>query len=375
MAWRDKVLIGVMAGSALVPAGAKAQSSVTIYGLFDMGLEVAKSGSTRVTRQISGGSFGSRLGFRGVEDLGGGASAIFRLESGFTGDSGAFAQGGLAFGREASVGLSHRDWGTVAVGRIPTPFSLANANLDAFFWMGGGGMISVTRSTNTTTQLLPLVVSARADNAINYTSPNWNGFEVRTLASAGEGSTTNHRARSFSARYKAGAIDAVAAVARQYGAGPTGGKIESALVGGSYDFGVAKVYAGYTDEDNGCGSCTGAFARGAGVSGLDSTRFTLTNLGVRVPFGSATVIAQVTRVRDRSDYTVDPGSRDATWWAIGGEYNLAKRTALYGSVASIGNSNGSRYALGSGGVQQASGFASSADARSRAVVLGIRHLF
>src|SRR5262245_49833884 len=94
-----------------VPGAARAQSSVTIYGLFDIGVEAAKSGGGSTVREISGGSFGSRLGFRGVEDLGGGLSAVFRLENGFAGDSGVLAQGGLIFGREASVGLAKQGFG------------------------------------------------------------------------------------------------------------------------------------------------------------------------------------------------------------------------------------------------------------------------
>jgi predicted porin len=370
MAWK-KWAVGALASAAIC---ANAQSSVTIYGLFDIGVDIAKSGPTRVTREISGGSFGSRLGFRGVEDLGGGASAVFRLESGFAGDSGVFGQGGLAFGREASVGLARNDLGTVTLGRIPTPVSLAQAHVDAFFWMGGGGMISITRSAAGTTQILPQVVSARADNAVNYQSPAWNGFEFRALASAGEASTTNNRARGFSARYNANNIDALVAFGRQYGGGPAGGKIDSVVAGGSYDFKWAKVFVGYTDEDNGCGSCTGNFARAPGVSGIASSRFKLVNAGARIPFGPATAIVQVVKVADRSQYDVNPGNRDATWWALGGEYALSRRTALYASVASIGNRNGSRYALGSGGVQQAAGFGA-ADASSRALVLGMRHVF
>ena len=101
------------------PMAASAQSSLTIYGLFDIGIEAAKSGGGTTVREISGGSFGSRLGFRGVEDLGGGLSAVFRLENGFVGDSGTLAQGGLIFGREASVGLAKEGFGAVTLGRIP----------------------------------------------------------------------------------------------------------------------------------------------------------------------------------------------------------------------------------------------------------------
>jgi predicted porin len=374
MAWK-KTLVIVGLAAAIQPFAARAQSSVTIYGLFDIGLEAARTDSVRSTREISGGSYGSRIGFRGIEDLGGGWSAIFRLEGGFAGDSGVFAQGGIPFGRESTVGFAHRDWGTLTMGRIPTPFSLANAKLDAFNWMGGGGLISLTRSATAAVQLLPQVVNARADNAVNWASPNWQGFEVSALASAGEGSTGNSNARGVSGRYNAHAVDAVISIQRQYGGGPAGGKLESRLAGGSYDFKWAKIFLGYTDENNGCATCTGSLARAPGVAGLNSSRFTVLNLGTRIPLGSATAIAQVARLRDRSEYAVQPGNRDATWIAIGGEYALSRRTILYGALATISNRNGSRYALGSGGVQQPADFFSPADASARALVLGLRHLF
>jgi predicted porin len=344
---------------------------VTIYGLFDIGVEAAKSGGGATVREISGGSFGSRLGFRGVEDLGGGLSAVFRLENGFAGDSGVLAQGGLIFGREASVGLSKQGFGTVTLGRIPTPVSLAQANVDAFFWMGGGGLISITRSGTSTLQLIPQVVSARVDNALNYASPKWGGFEIRALVSAGERSTALGQAEGFSARYADGAWDLLAAYGRQNG-GPNGGRIKSVVAGGSYDFKWAKFYLGYTDEDNACSTCTGSLA---GAQGVPRSRFRLANAGVRVPFGAATAIAQVGKVGDRSRYTVNPGDRDATWLAVGGEYALSKRTAFYGSIATISNQNGSRYALGSGGVQQPAGFVGPGDPRSKSIVIGLRHVF
>lgn len=371
-----KVTTAILLFAALLPTFCWAQSPVTIYGIFDIGVDFAKTGAVRATREISGGFSGSRLGFHGIEDLGGGNSAVFRLENGFAGDSGAFGQGGLAFGREASVGLARQGWGAVTMGRIPTPVSLAQASVDAFSWMGGGGMISINRTGGSSaTQIMPQAVTARADNAIQLATANWSGFEFKALATAGEGATTNGRARHFSARYRANNFDALLAFGRQYGGGPVGGKIDSLVAGGSYDFKVAKVYLGYTDEDNGCAACSGNLARAAGVSGLNSSRFTLVNAGVRIPFGPATAIAQVVKVRDRSQYTANPGNRDANWLAIGGEYALSKRTALYGSVATIGNRNGSRYALGSGGIQQPASFVAAGDARASAVVIGMRHVF
>ncbi len=69
---------------AMLLAGpAAAQTSVTLYGVLDAGVELSSAGKGTVTRVISGGQFASRWGLTGSEDLGDGLRAIFRLESGF----------------------------------------------------------------------------------------------------------------------------------------------------------------------------------------------------------------------------------------------------------------------------------------------------
>ena len=70
-----------------VSGAASAQSSVTLYGKVDVGL-VYDSGSTagKSLRIDSGITGGSRIGFKGVEDLGGGLKASFQLETGFCAD-------------------------------------------------------------------------------------------------------------------------------------------------------------------------------------------------------------------------------------------------------------------------------------------------
>lgn len=171
-----------------VCGAANAQSSVTIYGRADAGMDSPRSGGSSVNRVFSGGSAGSNLGFRGVENLGGGLAAVFRLEMGINLDDGTLGQGGRAFGREASVGLSDARFGTLQMGRIPTPYYMVQSSVDAFVWEGAGGLLALTRNISPTTQrqVLPMGVSARQDNAVNYVSPRWGGVELRGQYSFGE---------------------------------------------------------------------------------------------------------------------------------------------------------------------------------------------
>ncbi|MEX3843779.1 porin [Paraburkholderia sp. BR10882] len=107
------------AAFALAPQAAHAQSSVTLYGIVDVGIEHINNtpGGGATTREVSGNLSGSRWGLKGVEDLGGGMKAIFTLENGFNVNDGTSAQStkGLGanaattsrlFGRQAWVGLT-----------------------------------------------------------------------------------------------------------------------------------------------------------------------------------------------------------------------------------------------------------------------------
>ena len=354
---------------------ALAQTNVTLYGIADGAIEFNNAGRGTETRVVSGGLSGSRLGLRGTEDLGAGLSAIFRLESGVNLDDGTVAQGGRMWGREASVGLSHGRWGSLSAGRIPTPYWMVQSAVDAFAWGGAGALVALSRSDTATAQLLPLLINGRSDNALNYTFTGLGGLELRALVSARENSTTIGRSHFLSGRYRAGRLDAVAAWGEQSGAGSGTGAARAWVVGGSYDFGWARLFVGYTDERNRCATCTGPLARVAGVMDGGASAFRLANVGVRMPFGRTTVIAQAVRIADRSDYAAPAGNRDANLFALGAEYALSKRTTLYGSLGTVGNRNDSRYALGTGSVQQPPGAVERGDARSKTASLGLRHVF
>jgi predicted porin len=92
------ILLGT-AGAAL------AQSSVTVYGRLNESVERQKTDDDSVTRLQNNGS---RIGFRGVEDLGGGLKAGFTLEHRLSADTGASTNGNAFWGGagESSVFLS-----------------------------------------------------------------------------------------------------------------------------------------------------------------------------------------------------------------------------------------------------------------------------
>ncbi|MES2943348.1 MAG: porin [Pseudomonadota bacterium] len=133
---------------------------VTIYGVVDTGLEyltrVDAAGNSQTRVPSLTGLVPSRLGFRGSEDLGGGLNAVFTLESGILVDSGALGQGGRLFGRQAFVGLSSREFGTLALGRMytMTTFALQTDTM--------GPAIYALASLDS------YLANARVDNALGY---------------------------------------------------------------------------------------------------------------------------------------------------------------------------------------------------------------
>jgi predicted porin len=118
-------MITIAAASCLaaITLPALAQSSVTLYGIVDTGVEYVSHANTKgegIVRMPSiTGSVPSRWGLRGREDLGGGYSAVFQLENGFNVRGGDAGQGGRLFGRQAWVGLSG-PFGTLSLGRQNT---------------------------------------------------------------------------------------------------------------------------------------------------------------------------------------------------------------------------------------------------------------
>ncbi|WP_255246815.1 porin, partial [Paraburkholderia fungorum] len=98
-------LVGALLCVGAVSA-AHAQSSVTLYGILDTGIDFASNvNGNHLYQMASGVSAGSRWGLRGKEDLGGGLAAVFDLESGFNSTNGSLGSG-LAFSRNAYVGLA-----------------------------------------------------------------------------------------------------------------------------------------------------------------------------------------------------------------------------------------------------------------------------
>ena len=310
------VTVAVLAAGA---SGAWAQSTVTLYGIVDAAMERASNGSgASVTRLVSGQGSASRLGFRGTEDLGGGLRAIFSLEAAFNADNGSgAAAGALMFNRQSWVGLAG-SWGQVTFGRQFRPEARAVFGMDPF----DAGSVASPPNTYANTVF-------RSDNAIVYETPRMAGFVGRVMYATGE------RAGGVP-----GALDDVGASLQYYNGplylayGYDSLRNASATdrrnwhsLGGSYDFGPAKLYGAYRIREE-------------GVANLDEANYWI---GVGVPIGPLTLQATVGRVNDKTAL-----DRDAKGYSIGAEYLLSKRTDIYMRHARLRNRNGATFGLDNG---------------------------
>jgi predicted porin len=189
-----------MIGCATLPLCgiAHAQSSVTLYGLIDAGIVYTtnQSGGHEV-QMLNSIAQGSRWGLRGAEDLGGGLKAIFTLESGFTPSNGGLGQGGLLFGRQAFVGLSSRQYGTITMGRQYEEVVdfVSDTTTDRF------SILFQHPGDNDLTNR-----GLRTSSAVKYTSPDMSGFKFATLYGFGgqPGSITDLSIYSLGGRYEHG---------------------------------------------------------------------------------------------------------------------------------------------------------------------------
>jgi len=156
---------------AIFSLPAFAQTSVTLYGVLDEGINYTNNvGRGHVYELASGYAQGSRWGLKGAEELGGGLKAIFQLENGFDVSSGRLNQGGRMFGRQAFVGLSSEPYGTLTFGRqydsVVDYLAQTTANGN---W--AGSLFSHPYDNDNTDN------SFRLDNSVKYTSPSISGFQ------------------------------------------------------------------------------------------------------------------------------------------------------------------------------------------------------
>lgn len=347
---------------------AAAQSSVTVWGVVDQAMRSVKNGSAGTLRTLSSdGEGANQLGFRGSEDLGGGSTARFWLESQLFPDTGASGSSSLAgqfFNRRAFVALANTKLGEVRLGRDYVPTHYVQCAFDPFGCVGLGQSPQY-RSSNATaindafgstaTRQNTLV---RGNNSVSYSLPsNLGGITGMVMVQAGEGaadsSTGASKASGGSVGYSAGPVYAAVAVYDTKNTQVARQTFKDAAVAASYDAGFAKVGLVWRSYK------------------YINAKLDTVSMALSAPVGAGVVKAMVIRANQSGSSAagVNVDANDSTMLTLGYAYDLSKRTALYGHVASLHNKGRAVFTLPNGpaGIK--------AGENSSGYELGIRHAF
>jgi predicted porin len=309
----------------LLASVGRAQSSVTLYGLVDAGLLYTSKTANSTTGQNSGkqfslidsGSAPSQFGIRGVEDLGGGLKAEFKLESGISTANGGFGiSNGNLFGRQAWVGLEN-NWGEVKAGVQLSPFFLALYDLDprGTATFGSSAIIYVDNVAAT---------GVFNSNAVSYTSPVLAGLQGSVMYALGGEAGDFSAGRQYSAqlKYDNGSlmVDAAFYNGNSGGTGqtpiPTTVEFFGRMLGASYKFGGLTVKASFSSY-----KVAESFSNNVYGGGGDY------------------FITPTFNVNGGVWYTIDrnDSSNHSVLGAIGTQYFLSRSTSLYGQLGVVNN--------------------------------------
>ena len=340
-----KTLIAVAALSAM--AASAMAANVTVSGVVDLGFafqnKKAGGDTTRTFKMNSGQNSGSRVMFKGAEDLGNNVEVGFQLESGFAADSGKLGAESNIFQRESRLYVKTA-FGTLHAGR----FGALDAGTGSVSIFGGSDMAAFGTGWNDVATTKPILkISSRYDNSIAYQSPTFAGVSLYVMHSlkesdqwkvkdgvftgnpedaGNEGRPSANRYNGIGLKYVNGAFNA-AFVASQQNYASLGGGVnpENGLVyslGAGYDFGVCKVMAEGQYFD----------------MGRDNVPLTATYKGVEKGWG--TVLSVTAPVAGGKLYasagykdaenTVDSDIKQKAFnLGLGYTYNFSKRTMFY----------------------------------------------
>ncbi|WP_144113352.1 porin [Paraburkholderia sp. BCC1886] len=284
---------------AVFATAAHAQSSVTLYGLIDAGISYVNNSKTatghdNLVKYDDGVAQGSRWGLRGTEDLGGGLKALFVLENGFNSGTGALGQGGALFGRQAYVGLSQNNVGSLTFGR---QYSFSTDYLGGTYANGGQTVAgNYAYHINDVDQL----TSSRINNAVKFSSANFSGLTFGVL---------------YGFSNQAGAFAGAPATGTT--AAPVAGSSRAYSAGVNYANGPFSVGAAYTDIRYPAQSAPAFSTTIANVSTGTVRDLRTFGVGGRYAIGAATLWALYTNTRFEP---ITGGSTTFTAYEAGAKY-------------------------------------------------------
>jgi len=336
----------LLAASLLtVGVAAHAQSSVTLYGRLDAGVEYMSgaptsngsagpgvtTGSSNRFRAESGDWGTSLWGMKGVEDLGGGNKAVFQLEGSFNTMTGAGPGGGGLFNRWATVGIANDQFGTFLLGR---ELFISNGVWDFDpFGQSNWSSASLVRGRNW----------PQSSNNVSWQSPKIAGFDVygqyafsNATSFNGNGTTAQGREAGLQVTYTTslfqlrGLYDEIRDAAN--------GQLDNPFTASREYFAGVNVFLGQFKIQ-----AVYQASRTSGMTNTPSGTPTTTDQ----EWGGVTWQATPAAALIAAVYHVNAnnGGGNANIYTVGGSYNLSKRTLLDIQVASARNSKAANFGL------------------------------
>jgi predicted porin len=306
-----KKLLTAFAVTAAFANVAHAQTSVTVFGSFDNSLRrltnVDAAGNNKVSLSSLGVYNSNRIGFKGVEDLGGGMYAKFALEAAFNGGTGVGGADNQLFGRESTVGIGD-SWGEILLGRQFSVNARTISSYDPFNFK----YLSIVPLSK---EIIGFS-SDRFNNDLQYTG-KFNDFTIRTEYVPGEvaGGITTGTEVAIGGVYAAGPLSIGATYAKWKDFGGLGFDRNQGSVGGSYTFGNMRITGGYIDDS---------------VATLGPSTTTIdTWIGGTYTFNSPLA---VTAAYYKTKGMPANLAREKHLMIVGATYSLSKRTLLYAEI-------------------------------------------
>jgi predicted porin len=411
-----KSLFAIAAVTAFAGA-AQAQSSVTVYGILDMGLGGGNYNNNNTSKSTAfsvqqAGQATSRLGFRGNEDLGGGTAAFFTFETGLLPNSQANSTGTLSTfnTRQAFIGLSQKGIGRVSIGTQQTTIhdvvsrttAGANNNLvgDLMYTVNGNAGGATLGSNTAFGMAGGQSYTVRANNMVKFATENLSGFQANAMfilngvnatqpaASAnatsgtlgggvnntgwGLGLNYTFKKLFLTANYQALTNETTMATVGSGTVAPTPFAIFGAsqnptmganvrdnqmYIAGTYDFGVLQAFAGYINRKVTADNTSTYFQR-----------YTAQQIGVRSNLTKTVNVFASASTGAWEETGYDLPSAKINGYQLGANYVMSKRTNLY---AIFGNASQSVAANSSTAVSNSAN--TSYNMNNYAV--GVRHTF
>lgn len=345
------------AAALLCMAGtAQAQSSVTIYGA--IGLDVLSASKVynptlntlkSVAKIEDNAIVNSRVGIKGVEDLGGGLKAVFDLESTLNPDTGRAGNSSAFWNRGAYVGLAG-DFGSLKLGH---QWNVSDDYMGNYFVFGYYSPFLMSGF---------FALSDYYSNAIKYNSPNWGGFEGGVYYAAGERTISKSAGQKIqgAATYTVGGFSiGLTAFSEK---DPFAVYESNTLYAGglSYDFKVIKARLGLASSE------VNHLIVGGVSTNVGAFEAKLFDVGLDVPIGSAAALSV-----DYVKKDVDNSPDGTAFTRVRASYALSKRTSLNANLIFLRNSGNANFAF----VTEGNGFAGLPGQKQTLVTAGITHSF